>query len=64
MHKVTGLWKTTSKAGTAYYSGKVGNTRVMVWKNEKRKENDPDLTVTIAKVDDGLPWTVIPEQGE
>ena len=64
MQKVTGLWKSTSKNGKTYYAGKVGNTRVMIWKNEKREghDNDPELTMTVAKVDDAEPWTMLPER--
>lgn len=64
MEKLTGLWKQRSKNETTYYSGKVGNTRIMLFKNDKG-DNDrkPDLQLSLAKVDDSLPWTeLVPDE--
>jgi hypothetical protein len=62
MQKLTGLWKNTSKNGTTYYSGKVGNTRFLIFKNDKGdNEKAPDLQLSIVKVDDNADWAQIPQ---
>lgn len=47
MKEKTGLWKTESKKGTNYYSGKIKingkEYYISIFKNEKKKDNSPDL---------------------
>lgn len=43
---IGGLYKKTSKAGNVYYTGKVGDTKVMILKTKtKKSETSPDLLV-------------------
>jgi hypothetical protein len=50
MVKLTGLWLGKTKAGKSYMSGTLGNAKVMIFKNEFKKEGDnqPDYNVYIA----------------
>lgn len=44
-----GLWKQTSKTGVSYLSGSLGGCRVMVFRNENKKdEKSPDYSVCLA----------------
>lgn len=66
MQKVTGLWKSESRNGRTYYSGRVGNTRLMVFKTDKSRAQNPDkapdLELLVAKVDDEQEWTMLPQE--
>lgn len=44
-----GLWKNVSASGTEYLSGSFGNAKMMVFKNDKKdNENAPDYRVCFA----------------
>lgn len=47
---LTGLWMRTDKNGNTYYTGSLGNARLMVFKNN-RKENDnqPDYIMFLTE---------------
>jgi hypothetical protein len=46
----TGLWVNESKGGKKYMAGNMGNVRVLVFKNEKkRNEKDPDYRLCFAQ---------------
>jgi hypothetical protein len=62
MLKLTGMWQNKSKSGITYYAGKVGNTRFLLFKNDKGdNEKAPDLQLSIVKADETEDWTYIPE---
>lgn len=47
-----GLWKKTSKAGVAYYSGSTDTHWVTIFLNKnKTKENSPDLNMILKPKD-------------
>jgi len=46
MIPLTGLWEGTDKNQNKFFSGNLGNARVMVFKNTKKeKDNQPDYIV-------------------
>jgi len=48
--KLMGLWESKDKNGNAFYSGKLGNARVIIMKNGyKEQDNHPDYEVLIKK---------------
>lgn len=48
MNKITGLYKSTSKKGEMYLSGKTNNgVKYLVFKNNKIKDNHPDYNLYI-----------------
>jgi len=50
MIKMGGLWENKDKNGDIYYSGSLGNGRVMIFKNKyKEKENQPAYNLFIAE---------------
>jgi len=50
MVKLTSLWVGQDKHGEPYYSGPMGDGKLMIFKNPyKEKENQPDLNVFISK---------------
>ena len=51
MIKITGLWANKDKNGNTYYSGYVGNLKVMVFKNAYKEDNEnaPDANLYIAE---------------
>ena len=50
--EIFALWKNTSKSGETYLSGKMGNSRVLVLKNNyKETDNQPDYRVYVTKDD-------------
>ena len=50
--EIFALWKNTSKSGETYLTGKMGNGRVLVLKNNyKEADNQPDYRVYITKND-------------
>jgi len=47
--EIFALWKNTSKNGDTYLSGTMGNSKILVLKNNnKEKENQPDYRVFVA----------------
>lgn len=51
--RVGGLWKSKTKAGEFYLSGKFGQVKVLVFPvKEKRSENSPDYSLCIAAVEE------------
>jgi hypothetical protein len=51
MLRLCGLWKSTSKRGGAYLSGRLGSAKMMLFKNsQKRTDKDPDYFVCL------VPW--------
>ncbi len=49
MIKITGLWKGKDKKGNPYFSGYMGNAKVLIFKNTyKEKDNQPDYNMFIA----------------
>jgi hypothetical protein len=58
--KITGLWPTKSGTG---WSGKCGNTRVLILPVDKTKTDNPrapDYELLLAPIDENLPLTSIP----
>lgn len=51
MLNITGLWENTSKAGETYYSGNLGNVKILVYKNNKKEpgSKQPDWNLCIAE---------------
>lgn len=47
MQKLTSMWKNTSKNGTIYYSGKLGNVGLIAFENLKENEKQPDLIIYV-----------------
>ena len=48
MIQLSALWKKDSKNGRTYYSGKLGDGRLLLFKNEKKQdEKQPDLILYI-----------------
>ena len=47
MQKLTSMWKNTSKNGTIYYSGKLGNAGIIAFENLKENEKQPDLIIYV-----------------
>lgn len=46
MNKIGALWLKTSKKGTKFMSGKIGEQRVVVFKvKEKKSEKHPDYEI-------------------
>jgi hypothetical protein len=50
MIKLTGLWLNKTKAGKSYMSGTLGGAKVMIFKNDFKKDGDnqPDYNVFVA----------------
>lgn len=47
--EIFALWKNTSKNGDTYLTGTMGNSRILVFKNnQKEAENQPDYRVFVA----------------
>lgn len=51
MIKATGLWLNTDKEGNKYFSGSLGNARVVIFKNNFKEEgsNEPDYNMYFAE---------------
>lgn len=48
--KIGGLWINKSKDGkTTYLSGNFGFAKILVFKNDKRNDKDPDYSMMIAE---------------
>lgn len=48
--EIFALWKNTSKSGETYLTGKLGNARLLVLKNNyKEADNQPDYRVFVTK---------------
>lgn len=48
MIQLAALWKKDSKNGRSYYTGKLGNGRLLLFKNDKKtEEKQPDLILYI-----------------
>jgi len=46
--QLSAFWKKTSKEGRIYYTGRLGNGRLLLFKNEKKEsEKHPDLILYI-----------------
>lgn len=46
---ITGLWENKSKDGELYFSGALGNAKIMIFRNKnKKKETHPDWNLCIA----------------
>ena len=41
------LWKSKDKNGNEYFSGKMGDARLLVFSNKKEKDNQPDFRVYV-----------------
>ena len=50
MIRVGGLWSNTTRSGGKYLSGSLGNARIVILPNDRKREgkNDPDYTLFIA----------------
>jgi len=54
MIQIAAFWKKTSKNDRAYYQGKLGNGRLLLFKNDKKNsDKQPDLILYIVKDNDG-----------
>ena len=50
MINICGLWKSTSKDGKQYFSGNIGNAKILIFPNDKRgNEKAPDYQLVIAE---------------
>ena len=50
MIKLTGLWTHFSSTGKEYWSGTIGGAKILIFKNESKKEdNQPDYELLIAE---------------
>jgi uncharacterized protein (DUF736 family) len=47
-NEIGALWKKTSKSGGEYYSGYVGEQKVVAFINRKKAINQPDLRILVA----------------
>lgn len=46
--KISGLWLNESSKGEKYFSGYLGNARIMIFKNKSKKEdNHPDYNMFV-----------------
>ena len=45
-----GLWENISKKGDRYLSGSLGNAKIMVFKNKKTTDKQPDYRVVLFPV--------------
>ena len=57
LKKVGVLWKKDSKNNQEYLSGQLdlgalGESKIMVFKNNKKEDNHPDYTISLATDDD------------
>ncbi len=47
--RLGGLWKKQSKTGTAYLTGRLGQARLLIFKNNERGgKNSPEYTMYLA----------------
>lgn len=44
MQRFFSIWKNKSKNGTTYYTGKLGDLKIIGFNNMKENENQPDVT--------------------
>jgi len=50
MIELTGLWENTDKNGNKYFTGRLGNAKIVIFKNTyKEKENQPDYRMYVAE---------------
>jgi hypothetical protein len=50
MIQIAAFWKKESKEGKPYYQGRLGNNRLLLFKNEHKKEDKhPDLVLFLAE---------------
>ena len=50
MIEITGLWEKKDKNGNTYFSGTMGNAKVLVMKNNfKEKETQPDYKMFLVE---------------
>ena len=50
MIQISALWKKESKQGKTYYSGKLGQGKLLLYKNDfKRESKHPDLILYLAE---------------
>ena len=49
--ELTGLWVNTAKSGMKYFSGKINNLNVLIFKNQKKEEGSkqPDYRMFLSK---------------
>ena len=47
MIQIASFWKKTSKNDRTYYQGKLGNGRLLLFKNEKKADKHPDLILYV-----------------
>ena len=56
MINICGLWKNTSKDGKEYFSGNIGNAKILIFPNDKRgNEKAPDYQLVIAEKSKNTP---------
>ena len=49
MINLCGLWKNVSKDGKTYFSGNIGNAKILIFENDKRgNEKAPDYQLVLA----------------
>ena len=54
MIQLAGFWKKDSKNGRTYYTGKLGNGKLLLFKNDKKEsEKQPDLILYIVAEEHG-----------
>lgn len=48
MIQIAAFWKKTSKEGKTYYTGKLGNGKLLLFQNkEKKNDKSPDLLLYV-----------------
>lgn len=57
LKKIGGLWQRASKQNKQYLAGSIdlgalGESKIMVFKNEKKKDKQPDYTISLVTPDD------------
>lgn len=44
MQRIFSVWKNESSRGNVYYTGKLGDLKIIGFENEKENEKQPDIT--------------------
>jgi len=64
MLEITGLWANKSKNGDTYYSGYMGKSAILIFKNNyKTEDKHPDLRMFVAEGKKKEESTFLPSSG-
>jgi hypothetical protein len=65
MIKISSLWRKTSKNDRTYWQGKLGNGRLLLFKNDRKEsEKHPDLILYIVPENERQNGQTKPDAGE